>query len=214
MNEAHLCNLVAHAAAAERFEHDLACASTLAGAGAPLISRAAEPAAGGAFSRFAHCTQRLAAAVIIGVGLAATAGILATSNFTHEDLPQHAAVPFASASETMLIALYRGSDGKAQQCPECWCVQRWTPKSMGPHEFAQLAHDKLIKASMSRSCVDDVEKLIVVALSGPRGTLPNSDQSARELALCLTEGTSSESNAASPGCVGSAVTVRIAQWSR
>jgi len=214
VNEAHLCNLVARAHAAERFELDLACTSTPAGVHAPLLNFAAEPAAGGALFRFAHCTRRLAAAVIIGVGLAATTGILVTSNFTDENLPQHFESPSASTSETMLIALYRGSDGQAQQCPECWCVQRWTPKSIGQHEFAQLAHDKLIKASMSRSCVDEVEKLIVVALSGPRGALPKSDQSARELALCLTEGTSSENNAASPGCVGSAVTVRIAHWSR
>lgn len=149
----------------------------------------------------------------------------------HKANPDRAVNSPAAASQdrqTMLIALYRGDDGRGATCPDCWCMQRWVPELDSEHELTGAASDEMICASMARSCVKDPAHVVVVGLSGPPESLPATDDTAREIAICLMEYQASKDAArsepqtlnatigalASASCVASSVDVHIQSWSR
>ncbi|MEK6702553.1 MAG: hypothetical protein AABZ53_09835 [Planctomycetota bacterium] len=130
----------------------------------------------------------------------------------------------ASNRQTMLIALYRGDDGRGATCADCWCVQRWVPTLEDEQELSGVTKDEMICASMDRTCVKDPARVVVVGLSGPAELLPASDDTARDIAICLMEYQDSKSEPdtldatiaalASAGCVASSVDVHIHSWAR
>lgn len=109
-------------------------------------------------------------------------------------------------------------------CPDCWCVQRWVPTLEDEQELKGRSKDDLICDSIDRTCVKDPSRVVVVGLSGPPELLPTTDDTAREIAICLMEYQASKSEPetldaaigamASAGCVASNVDVHIHSWAR
>lgn len=130
----------------------------------------------------------------------------------------------ATSRQTMMIALYRGDDGLGATCPDCWCVQRWVPTLESEQELAGRSKDELICDSIDRTCVKDPSHVVVVGLSGPPELLPTTDDTARDIAICLMEYQASTSEPetldaaigamASAGCVASNVDVHIHSWAK
>lgn len=151
------------------------------------------------------------------VGQAATP-IAATATTPKDARP---ATPSDDDREQVLIALYRTADGQGTTCPQCWCVQRWTPEMASAQQLKSIAEAELIASSLSRTCVPEPVRMIVVGLSGPSALLPSTDEQARSLALCIAE--SNGQSTGMPGrpagapsvtgsCVENGIAVRLATW--
>lgn len=129
--------------------------------------------------------------------------------------PRQAALVAPAHHENMLIALYRAEDGKDAVCPDCWCIQSWHPEWEAEVDVRRVADADVLAESIVRSCVTDPSRIVVVGLSGPREALPASDDQAREVALCLLEGSPDAAGSfGAPGCVASSIEYRIHTWNR
>lgn len=211
MDESELTALLRMSREADELERDLAAPVSRHGA------RAHERPA----TRHRVGSKRIVFAVAAIAALAAATSVLWVRGAGPVNGRGLAGAPGAGTAredegrENMLIALYRGEDGLEAACPECWCVQRWEPRWEA--DVRRVAESDLLGESIGRSCVTDPSRIVVIGLSGPAGSLPKSDDQAREIAMCLLEcapNVIGAEPALSPGCIASTVEYRIQTWNR
>ncbi len=211
MEQDRLNDLVEMAHEAELFERELETPVLQHGA-------AARDQAGGVRSRRRVRlvgVLALLAVMALGVGVVVLSAKLGGAPARGPMGPKGASVAARSGHQDMLIALYRADEpsdasGKPEQCPECWCVQRWKPEWRNVCDAAVVRGEELIDASIERACVNKPSRVVVIGLSGPAEALPKSDEQAREVALCILDA-QAESG---PVCVASGVDVRVETWKR
>lgn len=108
----------------------------------------------------------------------------------------------------VVVALYRNDTNVNENCPECWCVARWSAQWSDGRSIYEVQDDELVGASMAHACVLDPKQVVVVGLSGPASSMPASDQQALDLSLCLM----GEVPATPQNCVPAGVDYCMASW--
>ena len=99
-----------------------------------------------------------------------------------------AIVPAAPAIEppkvpeegSVLLAVFHDADDR------CSCIQLQHPWSKGT-DVSQLGGGAVLRAAMSTTCHDNPDKVLAIAVSGPKYLLPRSTAEAEVLAACVTD---------------------------
>lgn len=116
--------------------------------------------------------------------------------------------PITEDQVHVVVALYRNDTNVNENCPECWCVARWSAQWSDGRSIYEVQDDELVGASMAHACVLDPKQVVVVGLSGPASSMPASDQQALDLSLCLM----GEVPATPQNCVPAGVDYCMASW--
>jgi|GEM_PF-6124484 len=209
MNERETQRLLEMTREAERLERDLL--------GEPERSLLARLGSGGSSTHAAYWRAALAAAVALGLSLAAgwlakhnQRGTITTIASRSASVGGGVAAGVQGADHaTMLIALFAGDESSNATTPECWCLQRIAPTAGG--DVVTMAPEELLAASMEQACVTSPTQVVVIGLSGPREHLPASDDEARTLARCLLG--DEEHVSGGDVCLASTVDMRVQRWS-
>ncbi len=212
MDHERLTNLVEMAHEAEAFERELGVAAVVhAGGASDARGRGA-----GAAGRSRRRVRAVGALALLFLFVAGIGLVVGGSRLWSGPTPRPSAKAAPrSGHQDMLIALYRADEpadgaGKPEQCPECWCVQRWKPEWRDVCDVSVVRGDELIDASIRRACVTRPSRVVVIGLSGPAEALPKSDEQARDVALCILD----RQGESGPVCVASGVDVRVETWKR
>lgn len=219
MDERRLTSLLGMAREAESLERDLLGAAVRHPRG--RVARGRRWVRVAAQAGLLGCVVVAAVIAIVLVGRPKPAGMpaLAGKGAEHRGATvEPAAEKVAEPScENMLIALYRDDEQPESACAECWCVQRWSPEWAPGVDATAVGSEQAIGASLDRACVALPTRLVVIGLTGPAGSLPASDEQAREMALCIVDergAVKPDARTSAASCVASAVDFRVHTWSR
>jgi hypothetical protein len=90
-----------------------------------------------------------------------------------------------SGEDSVLMAVFRDADDR------CTCVQV-RPQDWGEgRRLSEVTRAEILRAAISGACHTNPERVLVIAMSGPAGSLPRSTAEAEILAACMTEGPAS-----------------------
>lgn len=100
-------------------------------------------------------------------------------------LPEHTvapvkATPKAPEEGSVLLAVFHDSDDR------CSCVQLRSDALKG-RKVSEMGGGELLRAAIATACHENPEKVLVLAMSGPKDVLPTTTAEAEVLATCITE---------------------------
>jgi hypothetical protein len=94
--------------------------------------------------------------------------------------PAPAAPPKLSEEGSVLLAVFHDADDR------CSCVQLRSDALKG-RKVSEMGGGELLRTAIATACHENPEKVLVLAMSGPRDVLPRSTAEAEVLATCITE---------------------------
>ncbi len=96
----------------------------------------------------------------------------------HNEKP---AVAKAPEQGSVMLAVFHDADDR------CSCVQLRQDAFGKGRDLTQVGGSELLRAAFAGSCHENPEKVLVIAMSGPKDMLPRSTAEAEVLATCVTE---------------------------
>ncbi len=96
----------------------------------------------------------------------------------HTDKP---AVAKTAEQGSVMLAVFHDADDR------CSCVQLRQDAFGKGRDLTQVGGSELLRAAFAGSCHENPEKVLVIAMSGPKEMLPRSTAEAEVLATCVAE---------------------------
>lgn len=84
------------------------------------------------------------------------------------------------AEKSLVMGIFRDRDGN------CTCVQ-WREHKWGGRRLSDVGRGELVDAVLKASCSTDPRQVMVVAIAGPEGVLPDSREGADRLARVIAD---------------------------
>jgi len=95
---------------------------------------------------------------------------------------EHIAVPAKLSEEgSVILAIFHDADDR------CSCVQLRSDAFKG-RKVSEMGGGELLRTAIATACHENPEKVLVLAMSGPREVLPHTTAEAEVLATCISEG--------------------------
>jgi hypothetical protein len=100
--------------------------------------------------------------------------------------PEHTVAPLAAAAPktpeegSVLLAVFHDADDR------CSCVQLRSDALKG-RKLTEVGGGELLRTAIATACHENPEKVLVLAMTGPKEVLPRSTAEAEVLATCITE---------------------------
>jgi hypothetical protein len=110
--------------------------------------------------------------------VATTPGPLSITNAPSPVAP--VALPKLSEEGSVILAVFHDADDR------CSCVQLRSDALKG-RKLTDMGGGELLRTAIATACHENPEKVLVLAMSGPRDVLPRSTAEAEVLAACISE---------------------------